>query len=82
MILPGLLGLFALTLFFRSMAFFDGTRMLSKWYFLRPSEAIAGIESLIELPLYPLHLVALAIFPVNRRLSGGHGLARTRVQRI
>ena len=63
MILPGLLGLFALALFFRSMAFFDGTRMLGKWYFLRPSEAIAGIESLIELPLYPLHLVALAIFP-------------------
>jgi alpha-1,6-mannosyltransferase len=64
MLLPGLIGFLVVFLFFRSMAFFDGTRMLSKWYFLRPSEAVAGVESLIGLPLYPLHLVALAIFPV------------------
>ena len=64
MVLPGLIGLFGLILFFRSMAFFDGTRMLGEWYFLRPSEAVEGLEFLLELPLYPLHVVALAIFPV------------------
>jgi alpha-1,6-mannosyltransferase len=64
MILPGLIGAFALILFFRSMAFFDGTRMLGEWHFLRPSEAVDGLEDLIGLPLYPLHLPALAIFPV------------------
>lgn len=64
MLLPGLFGLFALALFFRSPAFFDGTRLVSEWYFLRPSEAVTGLELLIGLPLYPLQLAALAFFPI------------------
>ena len=51
-------------LFFRSTAFFDGMRLVSEWYFLRPSEAVSGLEHLLGLPLYPLHVVALAVFPV------------------
>ena len=39
-------GSLFLALFFRSMAFFDGMRLVSEWYFLRPSEAVAGIEHL------------------------------------
>ena len=42
MLLPGLLGLFVLALFFRSTAFFDGMRLVSEWYFLRPSERSPG----------------------------------------
>ena len=49
---------------FRSMSFFDGVRVVSEWYFLRPSEAVSGLEQLVGLPLFPLHLVALAAFPV------------------
>ena len=46
------------------MAFFDGMRLVSEWRFLRPSEAVSGLEQLIDLPLYPLDIVALAVFPV------------------
>ena len=34
-----------LALFFRSMSFFDGMRLVSEWYFLRPSEAIVRASS-------------------------------------
>jgi alpha-1,6-mannosyltransferase len=64
MLPAALLGLLVLALFFRSMAFFDGVRLVSEWYFLRPSEAVSGLEQLIGLPLRPLHLIALAVFPV------------------
>ncbi|MBX9773444.1 MAG: hypothetical protein K2Y71_03435 [Xanthobacteraceae bacterium] len=64
MLPAALLGLVFLALFFRSMAFFDGVRVVSEWYFLRPSDAVAGLERLVGLPLYPLHLIALATFPV------------------
>ena len=59
-----LFGLLLLALFFRSMSFFDGVRVVSEWYFLRPSEAISALDQLLGIPLYPLHLLALAVFPV------------------
>jgi hypothetical protein len=64
MLPAALLGLLLLTLFFRSMSFFDGVRVVSEWYFLRPSEAVSALEQLLGFRLYPLHLVALAVFPV------------------
>jgi alpha-1,6-mannosyltransferase len=64
MLLPTLLGIACVALFFRSMSFFDGVRMVSEWYFLRPSEAVSGLEQLTGIQLRPLHVVALAVFPV------------------
>jgi alpha-1,6-mannosyltransferase len=64
MLPAALLGLLVLALFFRSMAFFDGVRLISEWYFLRPSEAMSGVEQLVGLTLRPLHVIALAVFPV------------------
>ena len=64
MLPAALLGFLVLALFFRSMSFFDGMRLVSEWRFLRPSEAVSGLEELIALPLYPLDVVALAVFPV------------------
>lgn len=64
MLLPGLIGAAFLALFFRSPSFFDGLRLVSEWYFLRPSEAVSGAEQLLGIPLRPLHLIALAAFPV------------------
>jgi alpha-1,6-mannosyltransferase len=64
MLLPGLFGISLVALFFRSPSFFDGLRLVSEWRFLRPSEAISGAEQLIGIPLWPLHLVVLAAFPV------------------
>jgi hypothetical protein len=64
MVPPALIGLGLLALFFRSMSFFDGVRLVSEWFFLRPSEAVSGLEYLLGLPLYPLHVAAQAVFPV------------------
>jgi hypothetical protein len=64
MVPPALIGFLVMALFFRSMAFFDGMRLVNEWRFLRPSEAVAGLEQIVMLPLYPLHLVAMAVFPV------------------
>jgi alpha-1,6-mannosyltransferase len=64
MLLPGLVGAVLVTFFFRSPSFFDGLRLVSEWHFLRPSEAVSGVEQLTGIPLWPLHLVALAAFPI------------------
>lgn len=64
MLLPGLFGAALVTFFFRSSSFFDGLRLVSEWHFLRPSEAVSGVEQLIGIPLWPLHLVALAALPI------------------
>jgi hypothetical protein len=64
MLPAALLALLFLALFFRSMSFFDGVRVVSEWYFLRPSEAVSALEQLLGIRLYPLHLIALAVFPV------------------
>ena len=47
MLPAALIGLLFLALFFRSMSFFDGVRLVSEWYFLRPSEAISALEQLL-----------------------------------
>lgn len=65
MLLPALIGIFSFALFFRSIAFFDGILLINEWHFLRPSEAVSGLEQLLGLSLYPLHIIALAVFPVN-----------------
>jgi len=64
MVVPAAMAAVLLVLFFRSFAFFDGIRLVSEWHFLRPSEAVSGVEALIGWPLYPLHVVALAVGPV------------------
>jgi alpha-1,6-mannosyltransferase len=64
MVAPALIVVVLLALFARSAAFFDGLRLISGWHFLRPSEAVAGVEYLSGLALAPLHFIALAVFPV------------------
>jgi alpha-1,6-mannosyltransferase len=64
-VLPAaLLSLLLLALFVRSSAFFDGIRMVSEWYFLRPSDAVSGLEQITGLRLFPLPIVAQAALPV------------------
>jgi alpha-1,6-mannosyltransferase len=65
MLLPALVGVLSVALFFRSMSFFDGVLLVSEWHFLRPSEAVSGFEALLGVSLYPLHVIALAVFPVH-----------------
>jgi alpha-1,6-mannosyltransferase len=61
---PAVLAVAVFVLFYRSPEFFDGVRVISQWHFLRPYDAVTGVESLIGLPLWPLGLCISAIFPV------------------
>jgi len=57
---PGLLGLAIFGLFFRSPAFFDGTRVISEWEFLQPRHAIEAIELGLGISLDPIdHLITV-----------------------
>lgn len=63
-VLPGLLGLGTLAVFYRSTAFFDGLRVVSEWHFLRPSDAFTAIESVTGLPLAVPKFTVLMFFPL------------------
>lgn len=64
MLPPALIGLLFIALFYRSWSFFDGVRLISAWFFLRPSDAIAGLEQVLGWSLYPLPIAVQALFPV------------------
>ncbi len=64
LIVPILLALFVFALFYRSPQFFDGLKLINKWHFLQPRDAIAAIETLSGIPLWPLAYLLSAIFPV------------------
>jgi alpha-1,6-mannosyltransferase len=64
MLPAALIGLVLTALFFRSLSFFDGLRLVSEWFFLRPADAVTGLEQILGLSLYPLPLVAQGLFPV------------------
>jgi alpha-1,6-mannosyltransferase len=63
-IAPGLLGLAVFGLFFRSLEFFDGARVISEWHFLQPRDAIAALEMTFHISLFPATHVVRAIFAV------------------
>jgi hypothetical protein len=62
---PGLLGLATLAIFYRSMAFFDGLRVVGEWHFLRPSDALMGIQHLTGLPVLLLSIAAMLFFVMH-----------------
>jgi alpha-1,6-mannosyltransferase len=59
---PALLGLGVIALFFRSLDFFDGVRMVSEWRFLRPRDAFSALEAALGLPSTPLALAPVVFF--------------------
>jgi len=61
---PVVLALLVFVIFYRSPQFFDGLRVISKWHFLQPRDAIAAIETLTGLSLWPLTFIVSALFPV------------------
>jgi hypothetical protein len=64
LVLPAVLGLATMALFYRSAAFFDGVRLVSTWYFLQPRDAVQAVELALGLPMQPLALAVTALFPV------------------
>lgn len=63
MVAPALFGIGVIALFLRSDDFFDGLRMISEWRFLRPRDALATLELAIGIPLTPISLALIALFP-------------------
>jgi alpha-1,6-mannosyltransferase len=61
---PAVLGVAVFALFFRSPQFFDGLKVISKWHFLQPRDAISALEDLIGFPLLPLTFIVSALFPL------------------
>src|SRR5262249_1451515 len=63
-IAPGLLALAVFGLFFRSMEFFEGARVISAWNFLQPRDAIAALEMTFHISLFPAAHAVRIIFAV------------------
>jgi len=57
---PGLLAAAVFGLFFRSLAFFDGARVINEWHFLQPKDAIAALELTFKISLFPAAHVIMA----------------------
>lgn len=58
--LPMLLGAAVFALFFRSLQFFDGPRLVSEWRFLQPRDAVAAFELTFGISLFPASYVIAA----------------------
>jgi alpha-1,6-mannosyltransferase len=58
-VVPGLIGLGFFAAFYRSPAFFAGTRLISEWHFLQLRDAVAAVEMALGISLFPAkHLIA------------------------
>ena len=59
----GLLGLAVFAVFFRSLDFFDGTRVINEWHFLQPKDALAAFELTFNISLFPAAHAIAGIIP-------------------
>jgi alpha-1,6-mannosyltransferase len=65
LLLPAILGISVFAIFYRSPQFFDGLKVISKWHFLQPRDAISAIEYLIDFPLPLVSFCVSALFPLS-----------------
>lgn len=63
LVLPAIVTLAVMAVFYRSFAFFDGVRLISEWHFMQPGDAFAAIEDAIGDWLAPFAVLTIAIFP-------------------
>jgi alpha-1,6-mannosyltransferase len=61
--LAGVVTLAITAIFYRSMGFFDGVKLVSTWHFLRPVDALAALDEMSGGWLYWLRYPVAAIFP-------------------
>ncbi len=59
---PGLLGLAVFGAFYRSPAFFDGTRVISEWEFMQPRHALGALEDTFGISLLLVEEIITAAF--------------------
>ena len=62
LIVPGLLGVALLAAFFRSLQFFEGTRVISEWHFLQPRHILGAFEDFVPFSLFPVEIAIAAAF--------------------
>ena len=58
-----ILGILVMTVFFRSMGFFDGAKLVDSWNFMLPSDAYLAITDMLGGWGEPLENLFLTIFP-------------------
>jgi alpha-1,6-mannosyltransferase len=63
LVLPAVLALAVLLVFYRSLHFFDGINLIRAWEFLQPADAVEAVEDFIGIPLLPLTVAVIAFFP-------------------
>ena len=63
LVAPVLLGLGVGAVFYRSMAFFDGVRLVGAWRFLQPQDAVRVLELTLGIPSAALGLAVSAVIP-------------------
>jgi alpha-1,6-mannosyltransferase len=63
LIIPGLVTIGSMALFYQSFAFFDGVRLVGSWEFMRPTDAFAVLVGVLGDWIAPLGQLILLIFP-------------------
>jgi hypothetical protein len=63
LILPALVTVAVMAIFYRSFAFFDGVRLISEWHFLQPTDAFAALDDLTGNWLTPITELVNIVFP-------------------
>ncbi|WP_125461657.1 MULTISPECIES: hypothetical protein [Rhodomicrobium] len=63
LILPALITIAVMAIFYRSTAFFDGVRLINEWHFLQPSDAFAALDDAFGGWLAPFGEIANIVFP-------------------
>ncbi len=64
LVIPVIIGLTVVLLFYRSFRFFDGINLIRGWEFLQPADAVEAVEEFVGFSLMPLTVAVIAFFPV------------------
>jgi alpha-1,6-mannosyltransferase len=63
MVLPAVMFLGLMAIFYRSFAFFDGVRLIGTWQFMHPDDAFRAVASVLGDWIAPAGKILLVIFP-------------------
>jgi hypothetical protein len=63
MVLPAVMFLGLMAIFYRSFAFFDGVRLIGTWQFMHPDDAFGAVAAVLGDWIAPAGKILLLIFP-------------------
>ncbi|NJM33563.1 MAG: hypothetical protein HC850_01390 [Rhodomicrobium sp.] len=64
LLVPGIIAVAVTAVFYRSFAFFDGTRLVNNWHFMQPADAYAAADAALGGWLPPLGQAIEMVFPI------------------